>query len=695
MGSRMYTEALDVWSLGCVFAEMLSGSPLFTGMSQVEQLFQIFSKLGTPTASSWPAFASHPYFSDCMFPDWDVSGSSELSLAPFFPNIPSSELDLLERCLRCCPEKRSTAAQLLAHSAFLPYQMKEQEVEQEEEEEEEVSMRLNITANQISTAVVVGSLRRRLCEAKVSLPVHKVKRYLEERTLHWEQVSSMQARELKSQSQDCHGSRNKAANRCSAYSTVVRYLIDLQSQPASLCSDRSLHFAVNIFSRYLDRLVQQQHGEGSDLSCTNTQCESDEQKEKQHNVVQKLPCLCLIMGASSCEHYPISSPTAQAEYVATTVVEVGDRKHASSVNGAAVSNPLLALGISCFQLASKFEDVSFLDAAKVLQLSRQIAEEVQQQLLQKRHGVQNSPSPPNEIAVGIAITMECPADHTMEEEELTEEGRLHAACVQLCAADILRSEQRVLQALGFDICSPTVHSFLGYFSEECYRLLAMSLGPSQMRSTNDSGGVRYSSPFPVLVVVQQQVVEEGPEDGGEHVASSALQSALGEDSMLYPYLPFLEELAGHLCWLTLFSTSLNERFAPSLQAAAIVMLSVNLLMSLSPPPPDGGSGSGDGTVDALSHPACDSSSQQHVLSALQRAVFCWTGYSPNQLQEYQVALCAALGDSPCPSTATFSVPAYGSHAGSLSLGGIISNVNSYTLKKAISGNHCTGSEGHF
>lgn len=647
LGSRTYTEAVDVWSLGCVVAEMLLGSPLFTGMSQVDQLFKIFSKLGTPTAASWPAFTSQPYFSDCMFPEWDVSGSSEQSLAPFFPSISSSELDLLERCLRCCPEKRSTAAQLLVHPAFLPYRMKE------------VIETVIVNDGRENTAgfsIVDGSLRWRIREAKTSLPTHKVKRYVEERTLQWEQVSSMQARELKIRSEHYYGYRHMVAYRCSGYSSVVRYLVDLHLQPASSCSDRSLYFAVSIFSRYLDVLVQQH-------------CERE--KQKQQYGVLNLLCLCQIMGATSCDHYPLSSSIAP-EFVTANTFEVGDCNHTCG-GRIVVSNPLLALGISCLHLASKMEDVSFLDAAKVLQLSQQIADELQQ--LQHL----NSVSRTNGIAVGTAIRMECAVEHSKDENEeeddemeLTEEGRLHAACAQLCAEDILRSEQRVLQALCFDICCPTVQDFLGYFSEECYRLMSMTLGPFQSRSTR--GGLsNCCSLFPVLVI--KELLAEDME--GEGAVTSPLQSALDEDSVLFPHLPFLEELADHLCWSTLLSTDLNKKFAPSLQAAAIVTLCVNLLMSLTP--------STSCEEDAPAPAACEGSFCHPVLPALQRAVFCWSGYSPRQLQDCQIALCAAMGDSPCLSTATFSVPAYGLHAVSLSLGDIISHVDSRTIKKATSG----------
>ena len=70
MGQRSYTTAVDIWSVGCIFAELLQGKPLFTGLCEIDQLFQIFSKLGTPNPDMWPDFKTLPYFQDTIFPRW-------------------------------------------------------------------------------------------------------------------------------------------------------------------------------------------------------------------------------------------------------------------------------------------------------------------------------------------------------------------------------------------------------------------------------------------------------------------------------------------------------------------------------------------------------------------------------------------------------------------------------------------------
>ena len=48
MGSRTYNTSIDVWSCGCIFAEMISGVPLFRGRDNQDQLLHIMRIIGTP-----------------------------------------------------------------------------------------------------------------------------------------------------------------------------------------------------------------------------------------------------------------------------------------------------------------------------------------------------------------------------------------------------------------------------------------------------------------------------------------------------------------------------------------------------------------------------------------------------------------------------------------------------------------------
>ena len=64
-----YVSGVDIWSAACVFVEMLQGSPIFVGISEIDQLFQIFRKLGSPSRESWSRIDSRPNYS-FEFPNW-------------------------------------------------------------------------------------------------------------------------------------------------------------------------------------------------------------------------------------------------------------------------------------------------------------------------------------------------------------------------------------------------------------------------------------------------------------------------------------------------------------------------------------------------------------------------------------------------------------------------------------------------
>ena len=60
LGSHKYSTPVDIWSIGCIFAEMVTGTPLFTGTSEETQLDTIFRCLGTPDTSVYPGIQDLP-----------------------------------------------------------------------------------------------------------------------------------------------------------------------------------------------------------------------------------------------------------------------------------------------------------------------------------------------------------------------------------------------------------------------------------------------------------------------------------------------------------------------------------------------------------------------------------------------------------------------------------------------------------
>lgn len=89
-GSKYYSAAVDIWSVGCIFLEIVTRTPVFPGETDVQQLTKIFALLGTPTEDTWPDVASLPHY---------IPFEPQESLIPPTPisNIPVEEnVELLQ-----------------------------------------------------------------------------------------------------------------------------------------------------------------------------------------------------------------------------------------------------------------------------------------------------------------------------------------------------------------------------------------------------------------------------------------------------------------------------------------------------------------------------------------------------------------------------------------------------------------------
>ena len=60
LGSRSYDQSVDIWSLGCIYAELLQGVPLFKGNNEIDQISRILKLLGSPNDKNWSLFNKLP-----------------------------------------------------------------------------------------------------------------------------------------------------------------------------------------------------------------------------------------------------------------------------------------------------------------------------------------------------------------------------------------------------------------------------------------------------------------------------------------------------------------------------------------------------------------------------------------------------------------------------------------------------------
>lgn len=111
-GATDYTCAIDVWSVGCVVAELLLGSPLFPGESGVDQLVEIIKVLGTPSREEIRAM--NPNYTEFKFPQIKAHPWPKV----FSKRLPADAVDLVAKVLVYSPNERLTAIEAMAHPFF-------------------------------------------------------------------------------------------------------------------------------------------------------------------------------------------------------------------------------------------------------------------------------------------------------------------------------------------------------------------------------------------------------------------------------------------------------------------------------------------------------------------------------------------------------------------------------------------------
>lgn len=121
LGSRLYSTSVDMWSVGCIFAEILARKPLFPGEGDVDQINKITRVLGAPNENNMPGFSSLP---DSSKISWKAPSKGKLR--DLFPArsfsggvfINDSGFDLLSRMLLLDPKTRISAKDALNHPWF-------------------------------------------------------------------------------------------------------------------------------------------------------------------------------------------------------------------------------------------------------------------------------------------------------------------------------------------------------------------------------------------------------------------------------------------------------------------------------------------------------------------------------------------------------------------------------------------------
>lgn len=116
LGAEKYGAEIDLWSIGCIFGELLTKNPLLQGKNEVDQLSKIFELCGIPTEATWPGFKRLPNARSLRLPStFQTTGNV---LRAKFPLLTAAGTALLTSLLSLNPAQRSTASEVLAHPYF-------------------------------------------------------------------------------------------------------------------------------------------------------------------------------------------------------------------------------------------------------------------------------------------------------------------------------------------------------------------------------------------------------------------------------------------------------------------------------------------------------------------------------------------------------------------------------------------------
>jgi serine/threonine protein kinase len=114
LGQKTYSPAVDMWSIGCIFAELINHRPLWPGDSEIDELYRIFRSLGTPTTETWPGVTELPDYK-AAFPQWPRRALSKSITSTTFD---AAGMDLLEKMLAYDPSKRISSRAAMDHEWF-------------------------------------------------------------------------------------------------------------------------------------------------------------------------------------------------------------------------------------------------------------------------------------------------------------------------------------------------------------------------------------------------------------------------------------------------------------------------------------------------------------------------------------------------------------------------------------------------
>lgn len=112
LGCKTYALPVDMWAVGAILAEMVTKRPLFQGDSEIDELYKIFRKTGTPNEEVWEGVTALQDWNEA-FPVWP-----SLQISRFVPGLEAAGVELIEQLIPLDPKKRLSAGEALRHEYF-------------------------------------------------------------------------------------------------------------------------------------------------------------------------------------------------------------------------------------------------------------------------------------------------------------------------------------------------------------------------------------------------------------------------------------------------------------------------------------------------------------------------------------------------------------------------------------------------
>ena len=114
LGTTVYGQAVDIWSVGCIFAEIITGKAMFQADSELQQILNIFEMFGTPSKTTWPGVEKLPNWH--TYPNFEGSGIEDRVIKEL--GVSEEALKLLSKMLTLNPKRRCTVKEALEHPYF-------------------------------------------------------------------------------------------------------------------------------------------------------------------------------------------------------------------------------------------------------------------------------------------------------------------------------------------------------------------------------------------------------------------------------------------------------------------------------------------------------------------------------------------------------------------------------------------------